>query len=212
MTQNDNKFGNSHPDGSSKPRFEMIEMAWEFDVGFNPPPFTWWSRKNGCLLRAYPNQPTTNKGTLSFRILVTHDIPQNQPVTSSPTIFAGETFMFPFFPMMLATSFRSPIPGPASHPTIDPGDVEVTVLGCATERKLRIFSMAGDCILERTHQELKAYNRVPGLGWCKGPNGMFVGFMDLTSRYDTWWNMIKLCNHKLNTVRWFSGLRLLITP
>lgn len=43
MSQNDNNIrgGNSHPDGSSKPRFEMMEMAREFDVEFNPPPFSW---------------------------------------------------------------------------------------------------------------------------------------------------------------------------
>ena len=36
-----------------------------------------------------------------------------------------------------------------------------TIIGnSADERKLRIFSIAGDCMLERTVQELQSYNRV----------------------------------------------------
>eukprot|EP00438_Fugacium_kawagutii_P033696 Skav201152 [mRNA] locus=scaffold2068:248648:248884:+ [translate_table: standard] len=49
------------------------------------------------------------------------------------------------------------------------GDVEITMVGSATERKLRIFSIAGDCMLERTAQELKPYNRV------RRRHGMAVG-------------------------------------
>ena len=74
----------------------------------------------------------------------------------------------------------NPSTDPPSNFFIHPGDVEVTVLGCATERKLRIFSMAGDCILERTHQELKAYNRAPRLGGWEASDGIFGGFMDQT--------------------------------
>ena len=101
MTQNDNniRFGNSHPDGSGKPRFEMIEMAWEFDAEFNRPPFSWWSLKNGCLLRAFPNHQPLIRAHWPFESswpMISHKT--NHFALHQAPIFAGETFMFPIFP------------------------------------------------------------------------------------------------------------------